>query len=128
MKKKLMILVALIGFGICANAQSPENVARKFCTAVFNKDMVKAKSFMTIEDARRTPDKMSFSYEEGRMLLSKLNNASFKIIKNEYTDKIVTVRYYDSKLEYLAKNNRWLCCSIELANNNGNWQVTSYGY
>ena len=128
MKKVFLILVAIIGFGIGASAQSPESVAKKFCTAVYQRDMVTAKSYMTAEDARRTPDNMQLSDEECRMLMNNLNKATFKIIKNEYTDKIVTVRFYDPKLEYLAKNNRWFCCSVELLNNNGVWKVRTYGF
>lgn len=126
--KKFLFLVAIICLGLSVNAQSPESVARKFCTAVYQKDMVKAKSYMTTEDAQRTPDKMNLTDEECRMLLSKLNNASFKTIPNEYTDKILTIRFYDPNYEYLSKNNRWFCCSIELVNNNGTWKVKAYGY
>jgi uncharacterized membrane protein YvbJ len=128
MKKIVFIAVILLFSCTLANAQSPESIARKFCTAVYQKDMSKAKSYMTTEDARKTPDKMNLTDEECRMLLNRLNNASFKIIPNEYTDKIVTVRFYDPDYKYLAKNNRWLCCSIELVNDNNIWKVMDYGY
>lgn len=108
--------------------QSPENVAKKFCIAVYQNDMAKAKSYMTIEDAKRTPDNMQLSEDECQLLMKKLNNASFKIVNNEFTDKIVTVRFFDPDLEYLSKNNRWFCCAIELANANGTWEVINYGY
>ncbi|MDR1983960.1 MAG: hypothetical protein LBQ28_03955 [Prevotellaceae bacterium] len=127
MKKIYFILIALCLSSI-AFGQSPESIARKFCTAIYQKDIAKAKSYMTIEDARRTPDKMNLTDEECRMLLNKLNKATVKIIPNQYTDQIVTVRFYDSNYEYLAKNNRWFCCAIELVNNNGIWKVTTYGY
>jgi uncharacterized membrane protein YvbJ len=128
MKIVFLIIVAIIGFGISANAQSSESVARKFCTAVYSKDMVKAKSFMTSEGARRTPDKMSLTDEECRILLNKLNKAAVKIIKNEYSSSIVTVRFYDPNYAYLDKKGRWFCCSIGLFNDNGTWKVTEYGY
>ena len=83
---------------------------------------------MTAEDARRTPDKMTLTDEECKILLGKLNKANVKIIKNEYTSSIVTVRFYDPNYEYLDKRGRWFCCAIELVNDNGTWKVTNYGY
>lgn len=128
-KKLLFIITALVGMCSCVNAQSPENVARRFCEAVYNKDMVKAKSYMTTESAERTPDKMSLTDEECMIYLNKLHRARVKIIENEWTPSIVTVRFYDPDYEYLDKRGRWFCCAVELVEVRTNtWKVSDYGY
>jgi hypothetical protein len=122
---KMATLSILALFIVCvANAQTPENVARHFCTAVFTKNMVKAKSFMTEDGARRTPSKMSLSDDECKNLLGLLNKATAKVIKSEYSTSIVTVRFYDTNNDKA----RWFCCSVELVNENGRWKITTYGY
>lgn len=130
MKHKLLLLLATLCICCGASAQNAAvNVAKKFCTAVYNNDMVTAKSYMTPEDARRTPDRMSFPNNEGREYLQRLRNSRYKIIENQYSSSIVTVRFYDPKYEYLAREGRWFCCSVELVEvKKGVWKVSDYGY
>lgn len=130
MKQKLLILLAILFICGSVSAQNAAvSVAKKFCTAVYNNDMVTAKSYMTPNDARRTPDRMSFPNGEGREYLQRLKNSRHKVIANEYTSTMVTVRFYDPQYEYLSKEGRWFCCAVNLVEvRNGVWKVTSYGY
>ena len=105
-----------------------ETVARNFCEALYKNDMKKAKSYMTAEDARRTPDNIREDPEILASYRKNLNSAKFKVIENEYTDNIVTVRFYDPSYPYLDKRGRWFGCAIELVKINGSWKVTNYGY
>ena len=130
MKLKILMILAALSICVSAIAQHPAvDVAQKFCTAVYNNDMVTAKSYMTPESARLTPDKMSFDATKGRQYLQRLQNSEYKVIPNEYTSSIVTVRFYDPQYEYLAKAGRWFCCAISLVEvRDGFWLVTDYGY
>ena len=72
---------------------------------------------------------MSFDATKGRQYLQRLQNSEYKVIPNEYTSSIVTVRFYDPQYEYLAKAGRWFCCAISLVEvRDGFWLVTDYGY
>lgn len=130
MMKYRLLFVILFLFGFCNNVigqDSPAIVAKQFCIAVYNNDMKKAKSFMTSDDARRTPDNMHFAYNEGQEYLKKLSRAKYKEVEG-ITSSIVTVRFYDPDYEYLDKRGRWFCCAISLVKIAGVWKVTSYGY
>ena len=52
------------------------SVAKAFCTAVYSNDMVKAKSFMTPEGARRTPN--SIRNENLTKCMEMFRNSSYK--------------------------------------------------
>lgn len=128
MKKMFFVLLMTISFVTLTNAQSPESIARKFCEAVYNNDMATAKSYMMVEDAQRTPDRMSFTREEGLDYQAKLRNSKAKIIEG-MSSSFVTVRFYNPNIEYLSKNNRWFCCAVMLVKvNSSTWKVTDYGY
>lgn len=127
MKLKLLLIALMCCVTLLTHAYTPVSVARQFCTAVYNNDMIKAKSLMSEEGARRTPNKMSFSKEEGDFYLQRLATAHYKIIEG-VTASIVTVRFYDPQYEYLDKKGRWFCCSIGLVKVGGRWLVTDYGY
>ena len=130
MKKYIIMLVVALFTSCTINAQNAAvSVATKFCTAVYLNDMETAKSYMTPEDARLTPDRMNFSEGEGRQYLQRLQNSNYKIIPNEYSSSIVTVRFYDPRYEYLSDEGRWFCCSVALVEvREGVWKVTDYGY
>lgn len=110
------------------NPNSPENIARKFCKAVFENDMQTAKTYMDPEYARRAPDNIKLTDFEFNELKENLSKASCKVIPSEYTERVVTVRFYDPDKTYLAKDNRWLCASVELIQTDEGWKVTEYGY
>ena len=105
-------------------------VARRFCEAMYSNNMSLAKSYMTTEDARRTPDVIRESKEVLDSYKYRLRTAAFKVIENVYTDKIVTVRFYDPAYPYLDKRGRWFGCAIELVYDFGTrqWKVSEYGY
>ena len=130
MKQKLLLLLATLCICCGASAQNAAvNVAKKFCTALYNNDMVTAKSYMTPDVAQRTPDRMNFSNSEGREYLQRLKKSRYKIIENQYTSSIVTVRFYDPNYEYLSKEGRWLYCAVELVKvREGVWKVTNASY
>ena len=106
-----------------------ERVARSFCEAMYDNNMVKAKSYMNPEDARRTPDTIrGYSKEELDSFKRKLKRAKYKVIESEYTDKVVTVKFYDPDFPYLDKKGRWFGCALTLSYSNDGWKVVSYGY
>lgn len=105
-----------------------EVVARRFCEAMYDNNMARAKSLMTADGARRSPDTIRESREVLASYKRRLQTAKFKVIENEYTSRIVTVRFYDPAYPYLDKRGRWFGCAVELENTNGQWKVSSYGY
>lgn len=128
MKLKFYLLVCFTIFTTrVVFAQDPVSVAKQFCIAVYENNMIQAKSLMTTESARRTPDKMSFSEGEGALYIKKLSTAHYRIIDG-ITSSIVTVRFYDPQYEYLSKKGRWFCCAITLVKTSGRWLVVDYGY
>ena len=116
-------------FSLTGFAQSIEvfAIAKKFCTAVYNNNIPVAKSYMTTDGARRTPDRMSFSANEKELYLTKLKHAKYKVIQG-VTSSIVTVRFYDPQYEYLDKRGRWFCCAVTLVKTSQGWKVENYGY
>ena len=124
-----VIILTLIACSCGSQIGEPETVrlARKFCVAVYNNDMVTAKSYMTQENASRTPDKMYFPRNEGAEYLERLNNSDYKIIEGDESS-VVTVRFYDPQYEYLSDEGRWFCCSVLLAKYGDEWRVVDYGY
>ena len=105
-----------------------EAVARQFCEAMYENNMVRAKSMMTAEDARRTPDTIRESPEILASYKRRLQSARYKVIESEYSSSIVTVRFYDPAFPYLDKRGRWFGCAVGLVKVNGQWKVTDYGY
>lgn len=133
MKKVIVLimcaLVAIIPFK--SSAASPDtsaavSVAKAFCTAVYRNDMGKAKSYMCPEDARRTPD--TIRGQDLDNCMEKFRNSSYKVIPSEWSDHVVTVRFYNPAETYASKQNRWFCCSVQLVYTASGWKVSSYGY
>lgn len=105
-----------------------EAVARQFCEAMYDNNMVRAKSMMTAEGARRTPDTIRESPEVLASYKRRLHSAKYKVIESEYSSSIVTVRFYDPAFPYLDKQGRWFGCAVELVKINSQWKVSDYGY
>jgi hypothetical protein len=105
-----------------------EAIARQFCEAMYDNNMVRAKSMMTAEGARRTPDTIRENSEVLASYKRRLQSAKHKVIESEYSSSIVTVRFYDPAFPYLDKQGRWFGCAIELVKVNGQWKVSNYGY
>lgn len=133
MKKVIFFImwafIALIPFESSAKTPDTSNavrVAKAFCTAVYRNDMKTAKSYMTYEDARRAPQ--TIRGENLNDCMERFRKSSYKVVPNEYSDQIVTVRFYNPTQKYLSKQNRWFCCSIELVYTASGWKVSNYGY
>lgn len=121
--------VSLISFESSAqssNTAGAVRVAKAFCTAVYRNDMSKAKSYMCPEDARRTPQ--TIRGQDLNKCMEMFRKSSYKIVPNEWSNSIVTVRFYDPNQTYLSKQNRWFCCSVELIYTGSEWKVSNYGY
>ena len=105
-----------------------EIVARQFCEAMYDNNMVRAKAMMTVNDARRTPDTIRESTEVLATYKQRLLSAKYKVIENDYSSDIVTVRFYDPSFPYLDNRGRWFGCAVGLVKVDGQWKVTNYGY
>lgn len=105
-----------------------EVVARQFCEAMYENNMVRAKSMMTVEGAKRTPDTIRESPEVLASYKRRLQSAKYKVIESDYSSSIVTVRFYDPAFPYLDKQGRWFGCAVELVKINSQWKVSDYGY
>lgn len=123
----IILTLTLWNCGSQIGDPEPVKLARKFCVAVYNNDMVTAKSYMMQENASLTPDKMHFPQNEGAEYLERLNNSDYKIIEGDVSS-VVTVRFYDPQYEYLSDEGRWFCCSVLLAKDGDAWKVVNYGY
>lgn len=111
------------------NTQDAVRVAKAFCTAVYRNDMTTAKSYMCPDDARRTPQTIREDEDlDLNECMELFRKSSYKVISNEWSDMIVTVRFYDPTQTYLSAQNRWFCCSVNLVYTKSGWQVTNYGY
>lgn len=132
MKKMILIICAfavLIPIRLAAapkNTSGAVSIAKAFCAAVYQNDMTTAKSYMCPDDARRTPQ--TIRGEDLTKCKEMFRKSSYKVIPNEWSDQIVTVRFYDPSKKYLSKQNRWFCCSVQLVYTSSGWKVTSYGY
>lgn len=125
----MCFIVALIPFE--SSAKTPDvasavSVAKAFCSAVYRNDMSRAKSYMTTEDAQRTPQ--TIRGENLSKCMERFRKSSYKVVPDEYSNQIVTVRFYDPNQKYLSKQNRWFCCSIQLIHTVSGWKVSDYGY
>ncbi len=108
---------------------SAERVARAFCEAMYDNDMKRAKSYMTTDGARRTPDSIrGYSDDELNTFKANLARAKYKVIKSDFSDNVVIVRFYNPDYPYLDKRGRWFGCAIQLSKFSGKWEVTDYGY
>lgn len=132
--KKVIILIILAFAALIPAESSAKNpntlgavrVAKAFCTAVYRNDMITAKSYMCPDDARRAPQ--TIRGEDLNKCMEQFRRSSYKVIPSEWSDQIVTVRFYDPTQTYLSKQNRWFCCCVQLVYTAAGWQVSSYGY
>ena len=127
MKRFFIILLAFSAVlcGCSQNGGRPETVARKFCEAMYDNDMARAKTYMVPEYAKRTPDVIQATPKQFASYKRSLKRAKCKVFPDEYLpDMCVTVRFYIPS----SPKERWLACSMEMEKVDGCWKVTTYGY
>ncbi|MDR1898355.1 MAG: hypothetical protein LBR10_16385 [Prevotellaceae bacterium] len=127
MKRKIdfyamIIMTILLSCACSSNSSSPQGVAKQFFTAFYSGDVATAKTFMTKDGARRTPDRLTYTDEESKILLDILKHAQFKVYDSEY-ESIKTVRIVDAKGERIRA-----ISSVEMVYIGGIWKITTYGY
>ena len=130
MRKFLIVTIAIIGFGIAANAQSPEDIARRFLTAFFQGDVPTMKSLSMSKDGadyKPSPyqnsikcDKVQLTQDDRNRGIKTLKSATFKITSGDkYKSSLITVRLFVGSDKYGM--------AVWLGEINGTWKVTTFG-
>jgi hypothetical protein len=124
MKKIFLILTAVLFVALAANAQTPENVARQFLTALYSGDVTTMMKCLTEEDEKIAA---RHTWKGDAENLAKLNNSEVQVFDSDYSSSIKIVRFYYPKRDTSKKNNESFA-SVSLVQQKGIWKVAEWGY